>query len=322
MRYSALCILGALLVTSATEAWTQAYPSRPVRLIVSSAAGGTGDTIARAVSKVVGKEIGTNVVVDNRPGASGMLAARLLVESEPDGYTMLHTSSGLVTNASFRKKMPYDVAKDILPLANLAQSEGYVVMVNSSVPANSIKELIALGKNKRLFYGSPGIGNAIHMHTALFALRAGIDMTHVPYKGLAPAITAVLSGETQVLFAPAIATKVYVTAGRLRALAVASAGKERMSVMPDVPTLEELGFKNFRLVGGWQGWFVPAKTPATIMKQLHAAVRKGVNSPETVAFLKTGGYNPDGRGPEAFRTQMLSDLAQFKEMARVTNIKE
>jgi len=151
------------LIASADQTWAQTYPSRPVRLIVSSAAGGTGDTIARAVSKVVGEEIGANIVVDNRPGASGMLAARLLVEAEPDGYTLLHTSSGLVTNASFRKKMPYDITKDILALANLAQSEGYVVMVNSSLRANSIKELIAVAKNRRLFYGSPGIGNAIHM---------------------------------------------------------------------------------------------------------------------------------------------------------------
>ncbi len=197
-----LGMLGALTFAVAQPSWAQSdFPDRPIRLIVTSAAGGTGDTIARAVAKIVGEELNTNIVVDNRPGASGIIATQALVNAAPDGYTLMHTSSSLSTNAATGRKLPYDTMKDIVPLSNLATSDGYIVLVNPKLPADSVKELIALSKKQNINYGSPGPGNPIHFHTEMLALRAGTKMTHVPYKGLAPALIALMSGEIQLLLA-------------------------------------------------------------------------------------------------------------------------
>jgi len=174
---------------------------------------------------------------------------------------------------------------------------------------NSVKELIEVAKTGTLSYGSPGLGNPIHFTTAAINLRAGTTMTHVPYKGLAPALTAVISGEIQVLFAPPIATRTFVESGKLRVLA--SVSSERISSMPAVPTMEELGFKGFRFIGGWQAWIAPAGTPPAILAKLHGAMVKAIKSDELRAFIRSGGYVPDGRGPQEFRVQMMSDLKRF-----------
>lgn len=315
-----LCALAAFCaITSGTFAQTS-YPNRPIRLVVSSAAGGTGDTMARAVSRQVERELNTTIVVDNRPGATGVIAIDTVAKSEPNGYTLAHTSSSLVTNASLGRKLPYDPLKDLAPVANLAMAEGYLLLVNASLPVNSVKELIAFAKTKNLLYGTPGTGNPLHFTAEAFNFRAGTTMTHVPYKGLAPALIAVISGEIQVVFAPPLATKALVTSGKLRALGSVSAN--RVSSMPDVPTMQELGFKGFTLLGGWQGWFAAARTPEIILGRLHAAAAKAVKSAELRGFMEAGGYVPDGRSRAEFREQMISDYQQFKELARRAGIKD
>jgi tripartite-type tricarboxylate transporter receptor subunit TctC len=314
-------VLVLTLVIAAGHALAQsAYPSRPVRLVATSAAGGTGDTLARAVTRVVEKELGTTIVVDNRPGATGIIATESVAKAEPDGYTLLQTSSSIVTNAATGRKLPYDVIRDFVQITNLATAEGYLVLVNPGVKVTSVNDLVATAKSRNLLYGSPGPGNPIHFMTEALNQRAGISMTHVPYKGLAPAIVALLSGEIQVLLCPPIATRQHIASGKLRALASLSA--KRISSFPDLPTAEELGYKGLTLLGGWQGWFAPARTPAAIVMKLQRAVANAVHSEELRGLMQNGGYVPDGRSPAEFRALVLSDYKRFSELARIANIKE
>ena len=326
------CIIGAMhrallafaaaaaLLASASSLAQQDYPNRPIRLVNTSAAGGTGDTLARAVSRLVEKDLNTTIVVDNRPGATGMIAVESVVRAEPNGYTLVQTSSSIVTNAATGRKLPYDVTKDIIPVANLATAEGYLVLVNSALRVSTVSELVALAKGKNLLYGTPGPGNPIHFMTEALSRHAGIAMTHVPYKGLAPAIIALISGEIHVLLAPPIATRQHIASGKMRA--VASVGAKRVSSMPDVPTMEEAGYKGLTLLGGWQGWFAPAKTPHAIVSRLNAAVVKAVNSDELRGLMQGGGYVPDTKSAGEFRALVLADYRRFSELAKAANIRE
>lgn len=308
------------------SAWAQQsasptlYPTGPIRLVVSSAAGGTGDTLARIISKQVGADFGVNIIIDNRPGASGIIATDTVAKADPKGYTLLQTSSSLITAAAMGRKLPYDVMKDIAPIINIGTAEGYLVLVNPTVPAKSLQELIALAKTRRLLYGSPGTGNGIHFMTESMNLRAGIQMTHVPYKGLAPAITSLLSGELQVLLAPPLATRIHISSGKMRVLA--SVSRERVTGLPDVPTMQELGFKGFTLLGGWQGVFAPGRTPAPVISKLHGAIAKAIKSDEVRTYLQQGGYIPDGSSTAEFRVLLQSDFSSFRELSRTANIKE
>jgi tripartite-type tricarboxylate transporter receptor subunit TctC len=314
-------LIAPLLAFSANQSAAQdAYPSRPIRLLVTSAAGGTGDTLARTVMKIAEQELGANVVVDNRPGATGTIAAETVAKAEPNGYTLLQTSSSFVTIAAAGRRLPYDVLRDFAHVTNLATAEGYIVLVNPNVKASSIQELVALAKNAKLLYGSPGSGNPIHFMTEALNQRAGIRMTHVPYKGLAPAIVALLGGEINVLLAPPLATRPHIESGRMRPLASVSA--KRIASMPDLPTVEEVGFKGLTLLGGWQGAFAPAKTPPAIVAKLQHAIAKAVRTQEVEAFLSKGGYVPDGRSSAEFRQIVVSDYKRFAELARTANIKE
>ena len=321
MRPTMRCIAGALTLIAATGSYAQTdYPNRPIRLVNTSAAGGTGDTLARLVTKHVEKDLGANIVVDNRPGATGTIGADAVAKSEPNGYTLLQTSSSIVTIAAAGRKLPYDVIRDFVQVTNLATAEGYLVLTNPGLKVSSVKDLVALAKTKDLLYGSPGPGNPIHFMTESLNHRAGTKMTHVPYKGLAPAIIALISGEIQVLLAPPLATRQHIEAGRMRALASVSA--KRVSSMPNLPTMEEAGFKGFTLLGGWQGWFAPAKTPPAIVAKLQRAVAKAVKSDEVADFMRKGGYVPDGRAPTEFRALVISDHKRFSELAKIANIKE
>jgi tripartite-type tricarboxylate transporter receptor subunit TctC len=319
-RWTGMLIAPLLAFAASQSAAQDAYPSRPVRLLVTSAAGGTGDTLARAVMKIAEKELGANVVIDNRPGATGTIAADTVAKAEPNGYTLLQTSSSFVTIAAAGRKLPYDVIRDFAHVTSLASAEGYIVLVNPSVKAASVKELVDLAKAAKLLYGSPGPGNPIHFMTEALNQRAGIQMTHVPYKGLAPAIVALLGSEINVLLAPPLATRQHIEAGRMRALASVSA--KRVASMPDLPTLEEVGFKGLTLLGGWQGVFAPAKTPPAIVAKLQRAIANAVRTEEIEAFLHKGGYVPDGRGSAEFRQLVMSDYKRFAELARTANIKE
>jgi len=313
-------ILGALLLVPVTGAWGQDYPSRPIRLVLGFPSGGTPDALARRVAAQAEVQLGRSIVVDNRTGANGIIAAGIVASAPPDGYTMLFGPPALIINQIVQKKAPYDLLRDFAPVANICLGAGFILVVNSSVPVKSVKELVVLAKNSgKLSYGTPGIGNTQHLAGELFNLRAQTQLLHVPYKGLTPAITAVLAGEVSALFVPPTVVMPHIKSGRLRALGFS--GAKRWQFMPDLPTIAEAGVPGFEVSGSWQGWFAPAKTPRGIVERLHGEIRKALQVPEVHDFILSGGYEPDGRGPEEFRKLIQSDLKKYTEIVRVAGIK-
>lgn len=316
---SALTIVG-ILGSASTPSWGDAFPSRPLRLVLGFPAGGTPDALARSVSSQIETSLGRPVVIDNRSGANGIIAAQLVARAAPDGYTLLFSPPALIINQIIHPKAPYDVLTDFIPVANACMGEGSLLVVNPAVPAHSVAELVALSKKgKPLTYGSPGIGNTQHLVSEMFNVRAAARMMHVPYKGLPPAINGVLTNEVNVLFAPPAVIVQHIKAGRLRALAFT--GASRWSFMPEIPTIAESGIPGFQSVGSWMGFFIPAKTPTALVRRLNTEVRKAVQIPQVRDFLRGAGYEPDDLSPEAFRALIASDLARYAEVVRIANIK-
>lgn len=296
----------------------QNYPDHPIRLIVGTAPGGTQDGTARMVSKEVESLLGQPIVVDNRGGANGIIGYDLVAKAAPDGYTLLHTAVAFAINATVYKKLPFDVSRDFIPVTTVAVGQGALIVVHSSVPAHSVKELVELAKQKQLTYSSPGIGNGMHLITEAFDARAGIKMLHVPYKGAGPALNALLSAEVQVMLIPPLIVSQHIKAGRLRALAYS--GVKRLDVMPDMPLISEAGYPGFHMDSGWHGWFAPAKTPPAVVNKIYLAVRKALDSPKMKDFFTTIGYDAGGESPEQFRKTFEADKKRWGEIARLAKI--
>jgi len=252
MTFRWLATIIALLAFAATNASGQAFPIRPVRLVVPFPAGGTSDVIARSVTNELERQLGQSFVIDNRGGANSIIGSEIVAKAAPDGYTLLHVTAAFAINPSVYRNLPYQV-EDFLPITNLALGEGYLLLVHPSVPVQSVAELIVLAKKKdgQLTYGSPGVGNTLHLAVEFFNMKAGIAMTHVPYKGVAPAFTALLAGEVQAMLIPPIISLQQIKAGKVRALGFT--GKTRWPVLPAVPTVTEAAIPGFYIIGGWHG---------------------------------------------------------------------
>ena len=313
-----LAPLVALCAAFATVS-AEAYPTRPIRLVAPFVAGGTADVLARQVANEVGSQMGQTFVIDNRAGANGIIGTDTVAKAQPDGHTLLHVTASFVINPHIYARLPYDIWKDFAPVTNVVLGTGYLLVVHPSVPAASVKELIALAKKTgKVSYSSPGVGNTLHLAAELFNVRTGVKLLHVPYKGVAPAMNAVVAGEVQTTFIPPTISLGLVKTGKLKAIAFT--GTTRMPGLPDLPTMKEQGVENLELTGSWHGWFAPAKTPPAILARLHQEVRKALQVPRVREAIVTGGYEPDGSSPAAFRKFLRTESDRYAEMVRIAGV--
>lgn len=316
-------IVFALLLTAlaARAADNPTYPNRPIRLVNPFAPGGTVDINARTLAAEVSRQLGGNIVVDNRDGANGIVGTQIVVNAPPDGYTLLHTSTSIAINPSVQRKLPYDTLKDLVPITFVALGGGYVVVSYPGFAARSMKDVIELAKNtaRPVAYSTAGIGNSTHLVTEMFSSAAGISMTHVPYKGVAPALNAVLAGEVQLMFIPPTSAVQHIQSGRVRALAYT--GKTRWSVLPDVPTVSESGLPGFNKDAGWNLWLAPAKTPPAIIARLQQEAHKALQLPQVREVFVKGGYDPLGNTPEEARAFLAAEIRLYGDIVRKIGLK-
>jgi tripartite-type tricarboxylate transporter receptor subunit TctC len=310
-------ILLASSALSAAGALAQTYPARPVRLVVPFAAGGAVDTVARALGQKLTETWKQPVLVDNRPGAGGNIAADVVAKAPGDGYTLLITTQGFAISPGLYKKLPFDATRDFAPVTQLTSS--FLVLVCSpQLAAPSIRELIALAKSKpgAINYGSTGVGAPPHLLGELLKSTAGIDMLHVPYKGDAPLTQALLAGEVQVAFMPLAGVLPHIKSGRLRALGVS--GKTRSATMPDVPTFTEAGVP-FEFIG-WLGIFAPASAPREIVARIQQELAKAIVAQDMLGRWPAWGYEPIGNTPEQFAAKLATDLAMYAKVIHEAGI--
>ncbi len=296
------------------------YPTRPIRMIVPFPPGGGNDLLARSISQPLSQAIGQSVVVDNRGGAGGQIGATLAAAAAPDGYTIFLGSIGNLTFLPvLQSKLQYEPVRDFAPVTLLATSP-FILVMNPTVPAKSVKELIALAKAQpgKLNYGSAGPGSSLHMTGELFKLESGADITHVPYKGTAPALIDLLSGQVQMLFSTMPSVVPHVKTGKLRALGVSST--KRAGVVPDVPTIAEAGVPGFEVLN-WQGIVVPKKTPDAIVQKLNRALLEALKSPETIKALANQGLDAAGGTPEQFGALIKSEIEKYRKVAKAANLR-
>ena len=310
--------LALLLALAALPASAAEYPVRPIRLIIGTAPAGAQSENARALVRLLEGQLGQPIIVDNRPGANGIIAYETVAKSAPDGYTLLHTSIAFAINKSVYKKLPFDIEKDFTPITNIVTGQGAILVVHPAVPARSVKELIALGRGARLSYSSPGVGNPLHLIAESFNVRAGLGMTHVPFKGAGPALQAVVAGEIQVMFSSSPPAVPQIKAGRVRALGYS--GAARLDALPDVPTVHEAGLEGFKQDSGWHAWFAPPRTPAPIVAKLHAEISKALENPKLREFYLNNGYQPSGDSPAVFQKIFRADIRRWGEIARLAKI--
>ena len=317
MRFAVSVLAAVIASVSASGVHAQKYPNRPIRLVVPFPPGGNVDVFSRVLFREVEKDLGTNIVIDNRGGANGLIGADVVARAAPDGYTILNTSFAFAVNPAILKKMPFDILKDFEPVTNVAIGLGYLMVVNNNVPVKTVKDLIALAKKQQLRYSTAGVGNGQHLAGALFNQKAGVDMLHVPYKGGGPAVAAVIRGEVQVHYPAGSVGVPHHKAGRLRAIAFT--GAKRLSSLPDIPTIGET-VPGYVADAGWHGVFAPAKTPAPIVKRVQEAIHKALQQPAVHKHFVDNGYEPQGDPPAVWAKQFRADVKRFAEIARVAKI--
>jgi tripartite-type tricarboxylate transporter receptor subunit TctC len=294
------------------------YPSRPIRFLVPYPPGGGNDVVARAIAQKLAANMGQPVVIENRAGATGMVAGEQLSRSAPDGYTIMIDQTSIVVNPALFPKVPFDV-RQLTPITQAVNLEN-LLLVNAGVPAQSVADLIRLAKDKpgTLTYASTGSGGPQHLAMEQFKRMAGVDIIHVPYKGGAPATLATVAGEVQMLFISITTAMPHVKSGRLRALA--TAGGRRNALLPDVPTVAESGLPGYSNTV-WLGIFAPPKTPAAIVSRLHAEFVRALGAPDLREQFARSGIDVVASTPDAFARVIAEELVQYERLVREANIK-
>jgi tripartite-type tricarboxylate transporter receptor subunit TctC len=321
VRFVALLLCGAVLLSlSPTLVAAQPYPSKPIRLVVPFPPGGSLDVVARAIGQKLSEAWGQPVVVDNRPGAGGNIGADVVAKSVPDGYPILEGAlSTHAVNVSLYAKMPYDPIRDFAPITLVAVTPN-VLVLNPSLPANSVGELIAYAKVNpgKLSFGSGSNGSAGHLAGELFKTEAGVDMLHVPYKGGAPALQALLAGDTQLMFDNLANSMQQVRAGKLKAIAVTTA--KRFALVPELPTLAETGLPGFDIYTWW-GFLAPAGTPKEIIAKWNAEVTRILSTAEMRTFFAQQGAEPAPTTPEQFAALIRNEIPKYAKIIKDSGAK-
>lgn len=297
----------------------QTFPAKSVRLIVPFPPGGGTDVVSRMLGQKLTELWGQQLIVDNRPGASMMIGHELGTKAPPDGYTLVMSSNNHTINPSVYKTIPYDTVKDFAPVTLIGTSP-LVLVVHPSLPVRTTKELIALAKAKKgeLTYASSGSGGPLHMAGELFKLRAGVDLTHVPYKGSGPAETDLVGGHVQVLFAGPVSASGHIKAGKMKPLAVTSLKRSR--TFPNLLTISEEALPGYE-AGIWWGLLAPAATPREVINKLHTDFVKVLQMPDTQQKLLSQGGEPVGSTPEQFQKMIATEIAQWAKVVKAANIK-
>ena len=295
----------------------QSYPTKPIRVIVPFAAGGAVDVLARLVSAKMSESVGQPVIIENRAGAAGNVAADAVAKSPPDGYTILQNTNGQAISPSLYKSLPFDAVKDFTPVTQLVASQ-LLLVATPSLPAKSVQELIALAKAQpgKLNYASAGVGSGIHLGTVLFAETAGIDLTHIPYKGSGPALTDLLGGHVQIYFSSLPPAVGLVKEGKLHALGVT--GLKRSASFPDVPTVAEQGLPGFEAVLHY-GIVAPAGTPRAIVDKLNAALCTALDDPKVRGHIATEGAEPLSMSPDEYAADIDREETRWSALVRKSN---
>jgi tripartite-type tricarboxylate transporter receptor subunit TctC len=284
--------LAVVLSLGVTVAEAQQYPDHPVKVVVGYAAGGGPDIQARTVSAQLSLDLGQQFFVENRTGANGTIGTRAVVQAKPDGYTLLYSSNGIAPTPYIYKNLGYDIFTDLTPIASAGVLDGLFMLVDAKSPYKTLQEFIAHAKKDRAFYGSPGVGNGLHLAAEIFSKKAGISMQHIPYKGASEVMTAMLSGTVEVMFVTPPSVMGLLKEGRVRALAFT--GSKPFPAFPDVPLMKDM-LSGFEPIGSWGMFFAPSKTPPEIIEKLNSAIRAALQAPAVASTMQRDGYFPDNR---------------------------
>ena len=319
MRNSLFDLVGcAMLVAAAPGVFAQPYPVKPVRMIAASSPGSAVDIVARIVAQKLGEQIGQQVIIDNRAGAGGNLGAELAAKAPPDGYTLFMGTPAHAINTGLYRKLNYDLVRDFAPISQVTSGQ-YVIVAHPSLPVKSVSELIALARAKpgQLNYASAGSGNATHLAGELFNSAARVKLVHVPYKGSGPAVTDLVGGQVQLMFANLVAALPQVKTARLRALAVT--GEKRAAAAPELPTVIEAGVPGYVVIS-WFGVLAPAATPRELVMRLNAELARTMAAPDVRERLAGEGAEPTVGTPEQFAAFLKADIAQWTKVIKNAGI--
>ena len=320
MRLMTQAMVCASLCAAGVAAAQPAYPNKPIRLLVGFAAGGGTDILARALGQPLGELLGQQVTIDNRAGAGGLIATELGAKAAPDGYTLLvGSSAGFAINPNLMAKLPYDPVKDFAPVGMFA-TLSYALDVHPSLPARTLRDFVALAHSRpgAINYGSAGQGSSTHLAIEQFALMAGIQMTHVPYKGNTPAMTALMSGEVAMVFDPVLTSLPMVKSGRVRALAVTTA--RRSVLLPEVPTVAQAGLQDFE-AGNWFGIFAPAGAPREVVERVNGAINQVMTRPDMKDKLTGQGAEALTGSPADLASLVRRELIKFAKIIKAARVR-